>query len=72
MNDFTRDELIILKRSILQHVDQFRENSDCIDLMSKIRSMIDNYCEHEFYAVGCGQALHFQCHKCGYIPRIIK
>jgi hypothetical protein len=47
MNDFTKDELIMLKRLALQNVNQFRENSDCIDLMSKIQSMIDNYCEHD-------------------------
>ena len=47
MNDFTKDELIMIKRLTLQHVNQFRENSDCIDLMRKIQSLIDNYCDHE-------------------------
>lgn len=60
MNDFTKDELIMLKRLALQHVNQFRENSDCIDLMSKIQSLIDNYCEHNnlgrfdpYYCLDC-------------------
>lgn len=43
MTDFTKDELIMLKRLTLQHVNQFRQNSDCIDLMRKIQSLIDNY-----------------------------
>ena len=47
MNDFTKEELIMLKRLALQHVNQFRQNSDCIELMSKIQSMIDGYCEHD-------------------------
>ncbi len=47
MNEFTKDELVILKRLALQHVNQFRENSDCIDLMTKLKSLIDNYCENE-------------------------
>ena len=53
MNDFTKEELIMLKRLALQHVNQFRENSDCIELMTKIQSMIDNYCEPETYQRMC-------------------
>ena len=47
MNDFTKEELIMLKRLTLQHVNQFRQNSDCIELMGKIQSMIESYCEHK-------------------------
>ena len=43
MNDFTKEEMTMLFRLALQHVNQFRQNSDCIDLMEKIRSMIDNW-----------------------------
>ena len=48
MNEFTKEELIILKRLTLQHVNQFRENSDCIELIDKLKSMIENYCEHDW------------------------
>lgn len=48
MNDFTKEELKILRRLTLHHLDRFRENSDCIELTEKIRCMIDNYCEHEW------------------------
>lgn len=47
MNDFSKDELIKLKRLALHNVNMFRQNSDCIELMGKIQSIIDNYCEHE-------------------------
>jgi len=47
MNDFTKEELKILRRLTLHHLDRFRENSDCIELTEKIRCMIDNYCEHD-------------------------
>lgn len=47
MNDFTKEELVTLKRLTLQNVNQFRENSDCIELMKKIQCMIDNYFEKQ-------------------------
>ena len=65
MNDFTKEELIMLKRLTLQHVNQFRQNSDCIELMSKIQSMIDNYCEHDS-AINIGEAPMI-CKKCGKV-----
>ncbi len=68
MNDFTKEELIMLKRLTLQHVNQFRENSDCIALLNKIQSMIENYCEHEtdgytYYKSGerCTDFLTYAC-----------
>lgn len=47
MNDLTKDELIMLKRLILLHVNQFRGNSGFIEVADKIQSMIDNYCERK-------------------------
>lgn len=43
MNDFTKEELVMLNRLALQNVNQFRENSDCIALKEKIQSLLDNY-----------------------------
>lgn len=66
MNDFTKDELIILRRLVLHHVDQFRENSDCIELMRKIRSMIDNYhktCKHT--STNFDDGIYY-CDECGH------
>jgi hypothetical protein len=57
MNDFTKEELVMLKRLTLQHVNQFRENSDCIELMRKIQSMIDNYQEDIPIHVICNECM---------------
>lgn len=62
MNDFDKEELIMLKRLARQHVNQFRENSDCIELMDKIQMMIDNYCEHKN---GIGINEWKTCNDCG-------
>lgn len=71
MNDFSKEELVMLKRLTLQDVNQFRQNSDCIELMHKVKTMIDNYCEHENkcdhdWSVGFG-SIHSPvtyCKKC--------
>ncbi len=64
INDFTKNELIKLKKLTRQHVNQFRENSDCIDLLNKIQSMIENYCEHDWQYNHHDQG---HCRKCGLI-----
>ena len=46
MNDFTKDELTILSRLARQHINQFRENSDAIDVGRKINTMLTNYYEY--------------------------
>ena len=46
MNDFTKEEL----KSIMYCVKQMKIHIDGYNpLKSKIQSMIDNYCEHEWY-----------------------
>ena len=65
MNDFTKEELVMLKNLTRQHVNQFRENSDCIELMEKIQSLINNYCEHEPH--GDFHECVDRCRKCGAI-----
>lgn len=64
MNDFTKEELIMLKRLTLHHVNQFRQNSDCIELMSKIQSIIDRYCEHNWAFYLSSDGSNVKCHKC--------
>lgn len=51
MNDFTREELILIKNGI-QYLSDRTSLSDgylekCNDVENKIQSMIDNYCDHE-------------------------
>jgi hypothetical protein len=73
MNDFTKEELEMLRKLTFQHVNQFRENSGCIELMRKIRFMIENYCEHNGDLV-CnlfGDDVYL-CSKCKHVVKIIK
>jgi len=74
MNDFTKDELYVidnaLKHCSSRDCDITRE--DWVKAWSKIQSMIDSYCEHEFYCVGCDNNMFAQCHKCGEIKRLIR
>lgn len=62
MNDFTKEELIKLNRLTLEHVNQFRQNSDCIELRRKIQIMIDTYGEHEKTTLNYD--CKTQCNKC--------
>jgi UDP-2,3-diacylglucosamine pyrophosphatase LpxH len=66
MNEFTKEELIALKNGI-EYLPE-RVNLDnkyqemCNRIISKIKSMIDNYCEHYYTSVGNHKWLH--CIKC--------
>jgi len=48
MNDFTKEELSILYRSLnhMLEINYFIQPSS-FELLNKIQSLIDNYCEHE-------------------------
>ena len=43
METFDREELVMLYKLALQHVNIYRQNSDCIDLMNKIQRIIRQY-----------------------------
>lgn len=60
MNDFSKEELQL----ILKGMSQYYLEKDSLELMDKIQSMIDNYCEHEnkFYENGL-KAICFKCNK---------
>lgn len=60
MNDFTKEELekIFYYVDITSHIQEDDEQ----DLLDKIQSMIDNYCDHEWYPGGNRPWLH--CIKC--------
>lgn len=52
MNDFTKDELIKLKNG-LDHLPNsvnisHEYWSECEEIISKLQSLIDNYCKHEW------------------------
>lgn len=68
MNDFTKEELEMIRYSF--HETIVRNDpwgNPCLlsmhrTLKDKIQSMIDNYCEHSWSAVGIHPWLH--CYKC--------
>ena len=64
MNDFTKEDLVILKNLTLKDIHWLREKSVCIELDKKIQSMIDSYCEHEFAGYIEGSASIPYCNKC--------
>ena len=61
MNEFTKDEL----QNIYELMDM---NGACrlLELKAKVKSMIDNYCEHEFVIYN-KEYNHVECIKCGNI-----
>jgi len=47
MNDFTKDDLYMLRRAVINLYKIDDKDSIESPLYKKIQSMIDNYCEHE-------------------------
>ena len=50
MNDFTIEELVDLHGYIDDACAKFEEPDSSYFLMDKIKAMIDNYCEHTYFA----------------------
>jgi hypothetical protein len=65
MNDFTKDELEELLLGYEMHSHNTRHNWPSLDLCKKIKSMIDNYCEHDPH--GDFHVCVDKCKKCGVI-----
>ena len=70
MNNFTKEELMHLFGWAVSLADLL-PNTFCesdVNLYNKLHSMIDNYCEHEWYNNHCSCVLtNFDCTKCGKI-----
>lgn len=71
MNDFTKEELLEFQELIYWSIaDYGSESPKSINfykpLHSKIQTMIDNYCEHEFQKTLARSGMCFiaMCHKC--------
>ena len=47
MNDFTKEELKILRDLSLAHQSQYMDNQSLKWLVDKIQFMIDYYCDHD-------------------------
>jgi len=72
MNDLTKDELTEIHRCLkfMTKGGVTPYSTFTIDVMVKIKSIIESYCEHEFYVNGCGENVFGQCFKCGEIKRL--
>ena len=66
MNDFTKEELEDIENGLgwLCEYNPFHK-VEIGKLMTKVKSMIDNYCEHEKVVPNYGP--NTQCDKCGEI-----
>lgn len=78
MNDFTKEELEELMHCVYSYRDLCDENVED-SLCDKLKSMIDNYCEHEFIATldlkdwSKREAYAIpMCRKCRRSPEVIK
>lgn len=69
MNNFTKEELKSIHYDLVRNKNPWQCGETIIN---KIQSMIDNYCDHEFYVNGCGENVFGQCHKCGEIRRLMR
>src|SRR5271170_5791129 len=66
MNEFTKDELSKLIECVgaFTYIKGTKDNQRIYpELESKLSSMIENYCEHEFHTNPYNYILH--CHRCG-------
>lgn len=60
MNDFTKDELTDLIFCVKDH-ERYQDDSIHENLINKLQSLIDNYCDH-IWTEGSGN--HLFCCKC--------
>lgn len=70
MNDFTKEELIIIHLDICTYLNMYpmlKSPQHHIDLRDKVKSMISNYCEHE--KVVPNYDCKTECNECGVILR---
>jgi hypothetical protein len=64
MNDFTKEELSLLWRSLNHMIDiKYFIQPTTKELLDKIQSLIDSYCDHNWYYT---QKNLQQCAKCGW------
>lgn len=71
MNEFTKEELEdLLEWGYIYCIDMPTiSKMHHSNLLGKIESMIDNYCEHEFHVIGSGGDAIPMCCKCRAIPK---
>ena len=72
MSEFTKEELL----EILEYCNAWESGvgmSDFrINLWNKMQSMFENYCEHEFFLIGCSGHCYAKCSKCGNESQVMR
>ncbi len=71
MNDFTKEELIILKKAISDMVLIEGIDSEQSDLFKKISAKISGYCEHDCKDT-IWQCQVTACSKCGFPSTLVR
>jgi hypothetical protein len=71
MNDFTKEELKIIEKSLSAYVCEFEQFKTYSMIKNKIQSMIDNYCEHTkevfpVYTASGDLPVAGFCYQCGH------
>ena len=76
MNDFTKEELIILNLDLetrIANAKLLRVPDHVVKLKDKIKSKIDNYCDHESEKASkwnhLGYSIEWKCKHCGEFYR---
>ena len=64
MNEFTKEELLWLKHEVGVNIESFPNIHIACDIYRKLKSMIDNYCEHSESEPNHDYDVE-QCNKCG-------
>jgi len=64
MNDFTKDELEDLLFFTMVHKNKY-EVKYPQELIEKLKSLIDNYCEHKEQKMDCDGGISLVCKLCG-------
>jgi len=64
MNDFTKEELVYLFNELDHNCMRYQEPDIAYEIKDKIKSMIDNYCDHEFHLNLSSFPSKLQCVKC--------
>ena len=76
MNEFTKEELEDIYRAI-SLCDREGYEVGASEMLPKIKSMIDSYCEHEWgstipSATHAGLSAHVECRKCHAKPNLTR
>lgn len=69
MNDFTKEDLEYLEQAVQFHIEEDYQQNPALNVLDKIQSMIDNYCDHQSNGELIVLSAHpyldaYKCNKC--------